>query len=108
MGSNTAKTGDTIHSYITVGITISSDTFVCGKDVFPYEGKDYFAGDTIAKWLLADSGCDTLIEIYVKSHAVPIISITGDQLLCFDSAVTLISNDHWSYLWSKRPQIPYS
>ena len=102
VGSNAAKTGDTIHSYITVGITISSDTFVCGKDVFPYEGKDYFAGDTIAKWLLADSGCDTLIEIYVKSHAVPIISITGDQLLCFDSAVTLISNDHWSYLWSQK------
>ncbi len=102
VGSNAAKTGDTIHSYITVGITISSDTFVCGKDIFPFEGKDYFAGDTIAKWLLADSGCDTLIEIYVKNHAVPIISITGDQLLCFDSAVTLISNDHWSYLWHQN------
>ncbi|MBK8391470.1 MAG: gliding motility-associated C-terminal domain-containing protein [Saprospiraceae bacterium] len=102
VGSNAAKTGDTIHSYITVGITISSDTFVCGKDVFLFEGKDYFAGDTIAKWLLADSGCDTLIEIYVKGHTVPIISITGDQLLCFDSAVTLICNDHWSYLWHQN------
>lgn len=92
------------------GDTVS--LFASGTGTFSWTGSDLLttAGDTVravpdsssayAVTMVDANGCSSLAETVVEVNPLPTPSITGDTLVCENTAVTLTASGGGNYLWS--------
>ena len=100
-GVNAYKRSLLVNSYVTIGITITTDSLLCENENVMVNGKTYHPGDTISEWRLADEGCDTLLQMPLIAVDTSLITFTGDTFICDKSYPELsYSGSAPEYYWT--------
>ncbi len=100
-GVNAYKRSLLVNSYVTIGITITTDSLLCENENIMVNGKTYHPGDTISEWRLADEGCDTLLQMPLIAVDTSLIAFTGDTFICDKSYPELsYSGSAPEYYWT--------
>ena len=73
---------------------------LCLNEKYIYKNISYPPGSLIKDTLYAASGCDTLLELWLKPLPLPAVSILGDTLLCEGDTALLSTSASGSLLWS--------
>jgi gliding motility-associated-like protein len=73
---------------------------VCEGKTINYKGIDYHAGDTATLLISSSQTCDTIEAIHVEKLKKPLVSVTGDTILCIGQKTILQSNVSKAYKWS--------
>ncbi|MBK7303585.1 MAG: T9SS type B sorting domain-containing protein [Saprospiraceae bacterium] len=80
--------------------TLTNSKSICQNQNFIYKNISYPPGSLIRDTLYAASGCDTLLELWLKPLPLPAVSILGDTLLCEGDTALLSTSASGSLLWS--------